>query len=1547
MNAINPIEASREISGTYARYLRTLIRPDDPKILAALEQAIEQASAGEGGMVKGPFLELIPAYEQTLDSHQLIAQGELTARFAGLASDAFSLDRRWYTHQVKALRQLNRGRNIVVATGTGSGKTESFLFPILNAILSEPDEMAAGPGVRALLLYPMNALANDQLKRLRQLLRNHPELTFGRYTGETRADRKSAEHEFKMLHPGEKLLSNELLSREEMQARPPHLLLTNYAMLEYLLLRPEDSELFGDPSDSTWRFIVVDEAHMYDGASGAEIGYLLRKLRSRVEQGGAIQCVATSATMGDDLHSAAEFATNLFGVPFDADRGDIIRAVTKAMPDIRPWGRFPREALCPEQTLDGLVSIGSANGAKDPSPYTLVAGEETVRELLQLAGQSPQTLRTVHCQLSRGDLTEEQLHTLIDLASQAKDADGVPLFSAKFHLFARATEGAFTCMNPDGPHMYLSRHDQCPVCGWRMCELAACQRCGGVHLVGSIVRGGRQEYLTGDQDNSARTVWLSLYRDHFGEFDEDDVTLGQEDVKERKPLGLCPRCGRFEQNPRGSCGNAQCRTPLIPVVRHVGSEPKSCLCCGSTSKRTVRKFESGNDAAASVLTTSLYQRLPGAQEDDSGRFPGGGRKLLVFSDSRQQAAFFAPYLESTYKRLIQRRFIYQAITDPVFKDEPASAVDIADLTRRIASQAAYFSEEVTAYKRQVEASTWVQAEMMTLDQRISLEGSGLVIWAMKNPLSCQELTPLTQFGLTEAETLDLLQVLVRSIRLQGAVAAIDYVDLKDEIFEPRLGPIRVRSTGADQAKKVLGWSPSSTTSRHAANTRSDFLQRLLIELGESPSHVETILEGLWNVLTTPGAAFRDWLRESASPQLGPTWSINPAVVTGIPVTSSTPLWRCDRCGWVTAHCVRGICPRYRCSGTLRAWDHETDPATEDHYRHLYRTLLPIPLSASEHTAQWTSNEAARIQQEFVQGKINVLSCSTTFELGVDVGDLQSVVLRNVPPTVSNYTQRAGRAGRRTDKPALVLTYAQRRSHDLSVFANPASQVGATVRTPVVPIRNPRLAQRHFFSVAIALYWKYVDRTDGRRFKAVADFFDPSLDDGTSAAAEFAQWLSANRVKVESEIGRVVTDTGLAKDDWRWETWTSALTSLLSQVEEDYRAEIEIYERLAKEAYDERRGAKGDHFGRVLNTLKKRPILEFLANRNLIPKYGFPVDTVEFRVPGGLDDATKLDLTRDLSHAIFEYAPGSEVVAGGKLWKSKGIARRRERENPWVYYRVCSSCDAYVESLEEEHIHEPCAHCGTSATGQVQKYFEPRFGFVSEEAGRPGDAAPRISWRGETRISRDGNVVRDDSIQLPGGKVSYEVMERAQLVRINPGPADRGFRVCNFCGFAVPGTVEWPKKHEDPLRDRPCGGHHSTFSLAHKYETDVVRITFPYPWDGASPRSTSLSVLHAVIQGAATSLQIAASNIDGAVTSYHTGAPTIDIVDTVPGGAGYARLIGSSLASVLNGSLKVVSSCECGQETSCYMCLRNYSNQRVHDELQRGAAEVYLSRLFDC
>ena len=323
---LDPIEASTKVVEAFRSYLRTTFWTQDSQISRELESAL----GGSFKLAEGPLLQASAPYETSATLTELVESGVLRRDFLQLSPEILSPERPLYNHQEEAIRKVQAGRNLIVATGTGSGKTESFLYPIIDSLLAEKEAGTLNePGVRALLLYPMNALANDQMKRIRDLLSELPEITFGRYIGATE-DHFAEGYEAYFNQFETSPHSNELICRDQMQASPPHILVTNYAMLEYLLLRPNDTPLFDGSTGKHWKFIILDEVHVYNGARGAEIAMLLRRVRERVNGGvrGHIQCIGTSATLGggvEGLPEVAAFAELLFDERFEFDSADQAR----------------------------------------------------------------------------------------------------------------------------------------------------------------------------------------------------------------------------------------------------------------------------------------------------------------------------------------------------------------------------------------------------------------------------------------------------------------------------------------------------------------------------------------------------------------------------------------------------------------------------------------------------------------------------------------------------------------------------------------------------------------------------------------------------------------------------------------------------------------------------------------------------------------------------------------------------------------------------------------------------------------------------------------------------------------------------------------------------------------------------------------------------------------------------------------------------------------------------------------------------------------------
>ncbi|WP_435277826.1 DEAD/DEAH box helicase [Rhodococcus yananensis] len=1526
---LDPLVTARRIDETYKRYLKTLLGPSDPAIATAFDTAIDESRL----LTKGPLLELTPPYKPGHSIPDLIEEGVLRPGLADLYPKPEDLNRPLYQHQERAIRKVTAGRNIVVSTGTGSGKTESFLLPIINSLIEEREAGTLGPGVRALLLYPMNALANDQLKRLRTMLRGIPDITFGRYTGETDEYADKAASKFAAANPGESRVENELLSREEMRAQPPHILLTNYAMLEYLLLRPADIDLFDGPYSGTWKFIALDEAHVYDGAQGAEVALLLRRLRQRVAPKSTLQCIATSASLDGEPAEAMRFARNLFQtefeyVPDDPDRQDLVKPVRVEHERPATW----------QMTDDELTEWAkpdadhSALGAHSPTgnPGDALHTEKTLQALHEQFADGPSDARVLAERLWPGDSRcEAKLQDLVALGSAVTDGSGNPVLSARYHMFARATEGAFVSLGEDGPTVLLGRHERDPSTGRAMFEFGTCQRCGAVHLAGEVELAESGKYFKPSSRDDRAVKWLVLTDAVEASVDEDEETLGDTKAGDSGIKYLCTGCGRVDEAD-GLCPTAGCAGGPYRRVREHKAPTKvmsTCTECGASARQLIRRLRTDVNAAPAVLATALYQELPPAS-DDTVKEVGEGRKLLMFSDSRQAAAFAAPYLSRTYGRLLERRYLTMALQDRKYADEDLTVEDLGLLAQKKAKAAHHFPPNAGCVAMDKEVNEWVMGELMTMDHKQSLEGLGLMRVGV-----CREGAPeprgLTQLGLSADQAWDLLDELLKTVRFQGALNLLDEVDIKSERFEPRNMRIRITRVGSNPKNKILSWLPSGRPG--STNNRVRFVTKVLAAVDKTVD-IEKLLDGCWRFLVDNGFITREPDKFEAD-----AFQVAHAhlrVRNGMDCS-----WhRCDTCRRITAFNVLGICPNSTCPGTLRQYEIPALADDSNHYRNLYGSLNTAPLTAQEHTAQWTADKAAEIQRDFINGKVNVLSCSTTFELGVDVGDLQSVVLRNMPPKTANYVQRAGRAGRRAASAALVLTYAKRSSHDLSKFQEPESMIAGTMRIPWVPVENERIGRRHAHSVALAAYFRHAFDSDGTVWKEAGQFFRPDENGNPSPASRIGTFLDPVPDDMRTDLRRILPpqvqeEIGLEEDGW-----VEHLVTLLDKVESEVENDFQTFRTLIEEAKNAEQFKLADQLQKTLRTIDQRQLLGFLANKNVLPKYGFPVDTVELRTlhchePVG----AKLELSRDLSQAIYDYAPGNQVVAGGKVWTSRGIHRVPKRELEQLEYRVCRECGRF----EIGHVLDAGAMCSACEKpfGAIGKMVVPEYGFVADaKATDVGTAQPERTWGGTSYVEDIGDVIDTFTWQSTGGiEVEAKAGTRARMAVISDGGVG-GYHVCRWCGWAAPRKGKRiSRQHVRPATGQLCDGPLDLLSFAHRYETDVAEFTFGTVDYTAESHGRWLSVLYALLEGASKALEISRDDIDGTLSWSRNGRRSIVLFDTVPAGAGAAKKIAENLGGVLAATVERLNACDCGEETSCYGCLRTYRNARYHEELTRGGA----------
>lgn len=1578
---LDPLAASAAIEAEYKRYLLSTFSPRRSWLRDELEAALGTAFP----LARGPYLQATPPFVAGRSLRELVAEGLLAPGLLELQAGGFPVDRGLYVHQETAIRKaVGLGRNLVVATGTGSGKTECFLIPILDHLVRERElGTIAEPGVRAMLLYPMNALANDQVKRLRRLLAPLREVTFGRYVGETPQETKLAEDLFRQRYPGEPRLPNELISREQMQATPPHILLTNFAMLEYLLLRPSDSTLFDGPTGRWWRFIVLDEAHVYNGAKGTEIAYLMRRVRDRVvrSEPGRLRCFATSATLGrgeQDSPELARFASDLMGEPFEWDptdpaRQDVVLSTVQPLSgggvsthripvaryrDLVETLRRPDASTSEvRRILTDMTGRSFAGESRESMLADCLDGDETVQAIKEALESGPKDIRALSA-AALPDGSVNDLVALVELCSAAKrDDDGTPVLPARYHFLLRALEGAFVCLHPKHPRgtaaLRLERHHRCPSCAEigvdaGMFEIGVCRFCGAEYLLGRIERGGVR-----DRFSAVGASWTTFDRLLWGEAtsgDDEDESAGISDALDSAELEyLCPSCGDLVGTGDADCscpGGGE-RIPVMAVVLPDGADvQRRCLACaGRANSEIVYRFVTGTDAPASVIATDLYQALPPAEDPAQSRSVGEGRKLLTFADSRQDAAFFAPYLERTYRRAVQRRLIAEAIFS--FADDAPRTTDLELPIRQAAEATLVLDPEDGPVANAAQVRTWLLREIVSVDRRQSLSGTGVAEIRVALPRDFEAPQALLELGLDHEQAKALLWVLLDSLRLQAAVDVPPGVDIRDPMFAPRNVVTVVRDRGPEPG--VLSWLPGA-----GKNRRLDYVSKVL-ERSEAKVEPLDLLSGVWTgLLTRPGGPWSDILVPTSDPKRGVTWHLSHERFEFIPVREGHIPFRCDTCRQLWWWNLLRVCPSFGCRGSLTPID---DPGVilEDHYARLYRALRPIGMSVEEHTAHWTSSEASKIQEHFVQGKINVLSCSTTFELGVDIGEIQAVFLRNMPPTPANYIQRAGRAGRRIGRPALIVTFAQRKSHDLAFFDDPLPMIDGSIRPPKITLENVPIARRHVHSVAFAAFQRI-----GGEHGTVEDFFvsgDPPADE------RFLAWLRTKPRALRDALERICPPSVQKRLDIRGWTWVDALVQStdaeptfgwLRRAGDEVRDDMTMIGEMIRASVSEEKFREAEGFKRLRQTLASRHLLGYLASRNVLPKYGFPVDVVELnvRTPGD-PEATRVQLERDLKMAISEYAPGGRVVAGKWIWESTGLRILPGRQLPEYRWAVCDECAAFRRALGGL---PPCPLCGSDRVrpGHAGTYVLPLFGFVGRRSTeRPGEARPRRASLTETYFGQYQDQTPPPLRVVEGldGFVEVELRTSRQglITVLNRGPQGRPFRICRACGYAEltpPGrrTKKSGAGHQDPRRsERICSGALTAVQLGHEYLTDVIEIRLHADL-GAAPEG--ISTLHALLE-ATPVLDIDREEIDGTLYHHTPGEPpAIVLFDSVPGGAGHTRRLADpgELGRLIRAAYERVARCSCGEETSCYGCLRSYENQPVHEKLARGPARDLLARL---
>lgn len=1594
----DPIEASRNIKDEFISYVSTTFHIADQEYSKQFIEALNQ----EDVIAKGPYLDITDSFETGENIEQLIGEGELSPLFRELEGSVeesekeIKLQRNLYLHQEKSIRKVNAGRNLVVTTGTGSGKTECFIIPILNELLREKEQGTLDDGVRAILIYPMNALANDQMKRLRLILKNYPDITFGVYNSSTKQDDEAGTAEYGRVFKDEngnalKPLPNEAISRTRMQKTPPHILVTNYAMLEYMMLRPNDDRVF---SGAKLKFLVLDEAHIYRGATGMETSLLLRRLKARISNSEKVCHILTSATLGgkDADHDIVTFAKTLCEADFAED--DIVRSrtVMPAFPEKMvdyPAGLFA-DLTNPEASLNAILDRYKVDYDPNESDAEILFDlclSSTLYKALRECATSPLTIPELASAVSKYvDVSEKDLVNLINVASRAEKGK-TALIKARYHMFVRALEGMYITIGPD-KSVSLKRRKYTEDGSLRMFEAVVCDDCGRIGIVGKS-RHGYFEFVNNSWDDEKE---IYLLPDQADQWDDEEESTDDETGIAKNTYVICSKCGKiFHESLTPEMG-CDCGREYLVKIRKAEPTKTGEIHCPSCRSGNMKMFYLGYDAATSVLATELFEQLPESEtvlkssnqeeEHTGGLFSMAvasqssveivrrKRQFLSFSDSRSEAAFFACYMTSYYKEFLRRRGIWHVIKenrDEISRHpwEVSTLVDeltsYFDTNRSFAEPGDTGSENLTAVSRR---QAWIAVlnEMVNARRSTSLVSLGILDFSYKGNLPQLMEAVANKYHQSVDDVTALFDLLVKDIVDNGALEG-EGASLTDEDREyiyyaakPRR-IVKCKQTEAEGSKAyVSGWIPKIRSNGNYY--RNGRVERVKKVLGISESDAVGLLGDFWDGVLAKSA----W---SLTPDGNGEYYISTdKFVVKAGTDDRLPAYICGKCGRVTMTNCQGRCASVKCDGRLRKVSHE-ELIRDNHFARLYSSDQMHPLHIKEHTAQLGRAEQQKYQEMFVNKELNALSCSTTFEMGVDVGDLETVYLRDVPPTPANYVQRAGRAGRSLHSAAYALTYAKLSSHDLTYFDHPARMISGKIGVPLFSISNEKVVLRHIFAVALSAF-----------FSACEEVYDRNNADellNKGGYEKLVAYLNSHPEDLYALLKKSIPASlheTMGITDWSWTDRMIGDDGVLKIAVEDFRNTVQWYSKECARLKRKEDLQTAARYDRQLREFRRSPednygkndLIEFLARNNVLPKYGFPVDTVELYQNMDSTGNRKLQLSRDLQMAIAEYAPDAQVVADGKLYTSRYIRKLPQTSGKdWeeVYIAECKNpvCKTWnYQRTEPSAKGERCISCNSVIERSRWKLaIEPRKGFIAEPKVTDVPLRkPERSFKSEDYYIGDPQrqVMQKKTFQINGTeKLQMETSTNDSLmVRCTDS-----FHVCEKCGYAVsaftgeadkeysPFANYYEKKHRAPW-GKTCDGKLVKRDLCHAFKTDVVQIIFGTA--KAKNKATMLSVMYAFLEGLSQELDIERTDIKGClhkVRFENSMVYAVILYDAVAGGAGHVRRLVTDdcgvFQRVVSKAISITKGCHCNP--SCYNCLRNYYNQAVHDLLDRREAYQFL------
>lgn len=1520
-----------------------------------------------------------------------------------------------YRHQIDTWEAASKGFSCLVTSGTGSGKTECFMIPILDSLLKEQDEEILS-GIRAIIIYPLNALIESQRERLdawTSTLKDR--VTYALYNGLTPEKEKNV---------NQNLGNAEIGDRQSIRKHAPSILITNVTMLEYLLLRKKDQPII-EQSQGLLRWIILDEAHNYVGAQAAEMALLLRRVRSAFGvDPEKVQVIATSATISENNKDTTETKLK-----------DFIAALSgREKNNVRVIHGIKAEQNLPDPYEDTPLNISELTNQLPEYSWKVLAAHPRIQLLIKKMESNGLRLTEISNILFSTPEKTNEAQIILDIAAQSIEPQTRKLLLPwRAHIFHRSLGGISACIDPQCPYrdpeflaseanwkfgaIWLTKRDLCE-CGAPTFELVFCTECGETYLVANRRKVNEEIFIT--PCHTLENNDYAIDEEPDGDL-EDKITFQDKILLKSEEKFNYSSKNYFDIvsskiYPEKSIKNIDLK--LLPIRIIEFSEEISCCCTSKKNKLRPLYFSTpffiGNTLPEILFHLSKPQKGSG--------LPMGGRRAITFSDSRQGVARLAAKLQQDSERMLTRSFIYHSVQEKenISEDEYQNLSKQLEILKR---NPEIFKDIIEGIEKKVsikkEPITW-ESLVEKFSNQSELQQFCTKVWEdrawggndlARNPRDLAEMflyrelfrRPRVQ---NNVETMGLAKLvfpgmeklacskqykpkiseqlnITDDVWIGLAYAAIDLIfrnnfainiknyNLVRWINPKRPGCRSIFFHGKTTEENGISW-PTSILKSKSGN----IFQRILYHITKcnyndpiEQDYIQQLLSALWSLIIATAAcdcgrnAWKLDFSKGAIAQINKGWlcpitgriwgykigAFSPtSLLYGKKITAinfpNLPVSNAMGLSDENTELVKNWCKENISVKSLRSQNIWTDI-------HDKISIYPPFIRAQEHSAQIERPILQHYESLFKEGKINLLNCSTTMEMGIDIPDVDLVVNSNVPPSISNYRQRVGRAGRRGEPWAFGVTFCRDLPLDQIVFKNPLNFLNSPIASPVVHLDSIPIVNRHIHA---ALLGHFIRSQDGIRItRSIGDFFGATdnIDEpitNNNSAQKFLDFLQDSNVfKEEKGIEQLIFGTSLEKEDFS--KLLMETKNCFKKIFFDWCREHQILLELASRT-TEKDVRKA--FEYRAQHMRNEFFISEIARRGFTPSYGFPVDVVSFNHLSSYqqdihkqkkiysDSPSQGGTSRVLNIAIREYAPGAEIVIDGLVHKSEGLLpawstqlNNASKLEDFQIMWECKNCNNFGIERITQKIPSSCPKCGNHLIA-----FE-----TVKPAGFIGGRAPHTGYERLNNIPYEMPHIsaKTDwkSFWTPNiGQIRVD--HKGYVISRSSGLYGYGYALCLCCGRAEAEIDEAcdhealknhqplaPIKPNQLVRGKcPGGTTHSkkikrNIHLIHKMNTDV----FEFQLFSTVSGSIAIALAAALREALAERIGIETKEIGISTTcgrhKTQNTAHSIFLFDKSVGGSGFAsRLIDFEELKICLEKAEIRLDCKESCKYGCPMCI---------------------------